>query len=232
MTTAVTIQQPETTAISTAVAPFLREAEAMTVVNRETHRAALEAHKQLTLARRNVLDLFEDPKRKAHEAHRAVCGAEKRLLDPIDAAIKVIDGKCTSYETEQKRIADDKRRELEEQQRKEEEDRRIAEAAAAENAGDHEIAETILDDAPLILPPVHVESQVAKVEGVSTRTTYRAEVVNLVELCRYIVAHPQFVNLVQANGPALNSLARAQRDALRIPGVRAVQETSRAVRSA
>jgi hypothetical protein len=68
------------------------------------------------------------------------------------------------------------------------------------------------------------------VEGVSTATRYRAEVVDLLALVRYVAANPHMVNLLVANGPALNAQARSLREAMQLPGVKVVKETDRRVR--
>ena len=81
------------------------------------------------------------------------------------------------------------------------------------------------------MPIVHVAPAVAKVEGVATTTRWRAEVTDLHALVRYVAEHKEWIGLIEAVMPALNSMARSQREALAIPGVVAVKETSLAVRS-
>lgn len=56
--------------------------------------------------------------------------------------------------------------------------------------------------------------------GLSVREYWRAEVADLLELVRAVARDSSLLYLLQPNAAALNHLARAQRDALRIPGVR------------
>ena len=77
---------------------------------------------------------------------------------------------------------------------------------------------------------IHVAPQVATVEGVSSMTRWSAEVTDLIELVKYVAAHPEWLSLLEPAMPNLNRLAVAQRQALSIPGVRAISRTVRATR--
>jgi hypothetical protein len=59
-----------------------------------------------------------------------------------------------------------------------------------------------------------------RVEGVSFRDNWRAEVTDKVAFVAAIAARPDLVNLVDPNVAALNHLARAYKGALDIAGVR------------
>ena len=65
---------------------------------------------------------FADPKKKAHEAHKAIVSAEKKHLDPLLAADKILKDKMVAWKEEQERIrkAEEERirREREEEERK------------------------------------------------------------------------------------------------------------------
>lgn len=56
--------------------------------------------------------------------------------------------------------------------------------------------------------------------GLSVREYWCAEVADLLELVRAVARDSSLLYLLQPNSAALNHLARAQRDALRLPGVR------------
>jgi len=118
---------------------------------------------------------------------------------------------------------------LEAEARKAEEDRLLAEATAAQDAGDTEQAQAIIDQ-PIMVPVVTVAPAVARVEGVGQQTRWAAEVTDKLALIKYVALHPEWVGLLDANEPNLNRLAVSQREAMRIPGVRAVSRTIRMVR--
>src|SRR5262249_42993600 len=60
----------------------------------------------------------------------------------------------------------------------------------------------------------------ARVEGLSFRENWRAEVVDQAAFVAAIASRPELVNLVEPNLGALTHLARAYKSALSIPGVR------------
>ena len=66
---------------------------------------------------------------------------------------------------------------------------------------------------------------------ISEPVVWSAEVTDLLKLVKYCAANPEWVHLVAASMPNLNSVARSQRDGMNIPGVRAVSKTSRAPRA-
>jgi len=114
--------------------------------------------------------------------------------------------------------------------RQREEERQILDAISADESGDKATAAAILEE-QRALPVIVVAPALAKVSGVSTRTDWRAEVVDKLALIRYVAAHPEWTNLLEANEPALSGLARSQRSALAIPGVRAIEVQGRSVRA-
>ena len=136
-------------------------------------------------------------------------------------------------EEEERKRRDEERKRREEEEalrRKEEEERQLQAAILAEQEGNKDEAEAILA-APVSIPTVTVAPQVAKVEGVFTRTTWSAEVLDFGALVRYVAAHPEWESLLEPNTPNLNRLAISQHEALSIPGVRAVATTGRGTRS-
>lgn len=77
---------------------------------------------------------------------------------------------------------------------------------------------------PIMPPPVYVEKETPKIEGVSYREQWRAEVTDMALLAKAAGANLALVNLLLPNMPALNQMARAMKSAMSIPGVMAVSE--------
>jgi hypothetical protein len=73
---------------------------------------------------------------------------------------------------------------------------------------------------------------VPEVQGLSFTEHWHAEVENLHEFIVWVLSGPtaELENLLSPNLVTLNTLARAQKDALAIPGVKAVKETSSTIR--
>ena len=225
----VTIEQPSSAVVEAETAPVVHAARALTVATVEQHAAGLDVLKRIAGSERKVKEFFREPKEAAHRAHRSICDRESSLLKPLAEARLIVGGKLGTFEAEQRRRAAEEQRRLQEEARKREEERALQDAIAAEADGATEEAEAILEK-PVIAPVIHVAPQIAKAEGVSARKTYRAEIVDKAALVAYVAAHPEWIGLLEANLPALNGLARSQRTALAIPGVRVVEEQGYAVR--
>jgi selenocysteine-specific translation elongation factor len=104
---------------------------------------------------------------------------------------------------------------------------RIADAAKLEVQADNKLtaADVKIERLVTAVPPAPVLAPEAKLAGANEATTYSAEVTDLAALIAYVAANPMFVNLLQANGPALNSQARALKEAYAIPGTKLVRKT-------
>lgn len=225
----ITIEKPAPPSIVAELAPVVQAAKLFTIDSIETHAAALDRIKRLRLGERAIEEHFARAKKAASDAHRQLVQSINALVGPLAEARSIYDRAALAFEQEQKRIAEEESRWLQEQARQQEEERALMDAVEAENAGDAAGAEAILAQ-PVAVPVVHVTPNVATVAGVSSRTTWSAEVTDLLALVKYVAAHPEWLNLIEPNLPALNKLAQAQRRALAIPGVKAVDRQIRAAR--
>lgn len=228
--TDIVIRRPETATAEAEANGLVVKAQCFAVETQEEHAAGAAFLTKIAGIKRFAVELFADAKKAANDAHKSICAAEKKLVDPCDSARALISGKLFTYEAEARRKAEEERRRLEEQARRDEEARKLADAIDAEESGDAETAEEILNE-PVVAPVVTVAPAIAKVAGVSARTTWAAEVVDKAALIRYVAEHPEWIGLLDANMPSLNGLARSQRDRLAISGVKASEKHDYAVRS-
>lgn len=224
------IQKPGPPAIVEQLKPIVKQAMAFAVVDVATHEVALERVKTLRQAKKQIAEWFEPTRKAIQIAHKENLALRDGFIAPIDDACTAYDNSAGGFEREEERKAEDEQRRLQAEATRQEEERRRMDAIDAEERGDTAEAAAIMEE-PIEAPVVIVAPQVAKVAGVSTRKTWGAEVHDLLELVKYVAAHPEWINLVEANGPALNKLAQSQHEALRIPGVRAVSTSTRATRS-
>lgn len=146
------------------------------VVDAATRETACELLKAIKAQMKKVSDFWADAKKKAMEAHKAVCAQEKALLDPLRDAETRIKIKIGAFDlAERKRIAE------------EEERRRVAAAESAalameaEAAGETEIATEAVAMAAMEAANV---SYAPKTAGVSTRFEWRARVVDPMKVPR------------------------------------------------
>lgn len=179
-------------------------------------RAIEEQRKEITgpinLGLKRVNDLFRKP---------------AQWLDEAEAALKSI---CRRWDDEQDRIQ--RAAEAEAARKADEERRRLADVAKAEAAkGNAETAHAIAQAAQMVAPiPVAVSAP--KIEGESTREIWRAEVVDLVALCRAIGEGKAAPEMILPNQTVLNGMARSLKGSLSVAGVRAVSEKILASRAA
>lgn len=225
----ISIESPAPPSIVQELSPVVAAAKAFQVVDQDSHALALERIKTLRNGERSISDYFEPARKSADQAKRDILAARDGLIAPLAEARTIYDRTANAYEVEERRKAQEKERELQEKARKQEEERKLQEAIRAEQAGDAVTAEAIMQE-PVTVPTVRVAPAVAQVEGVSTRTTWSAEVHDLHALVRYVAAHPEWIYLLEASMPNLNRLATSQHEALSIPGVRAVSQTVRSTR--
>ena len=110
--------------------PLLTRVTALTIAT-HTEAEIVSAERLVIKALiKEVCDTFWDPKEKAYAAHKSICAAEKKHLDPLEAADKILTQKLLDWETsEKKRVALENeriRKEAEEAERKRREEEEAA----------------------------------------------------------------------------------------------------------
>lgn len=184
------------------------------VTDQQTYEAAGELLVEIATVKKGIKAKFADPKKKAAEAHKAICNLENELLAKVTMRENEIRQKMTVYyEAEQRRIAAEaerKRKEAEEMARL---------AMEAEAAGDTETAAEAVAVAALEESTV---TYAPKAAGVSMREVWEAVVTDKSKVP---------LEYMEVNLSALNSIARATKGTLNIPGVQFVKKTVSSVRS-
>jgi DNA-binding protein H-NS len=225
-----TITTPVPTEVIAAMAPLERNIAALQIVDLETHAKAKEYGKRLKGMKLFVLDMFKDPKKKAHELHKSMTTSEQKYLQPIEKTMNLLNSKLDAYERAERERAEAEARERQKEADRLEQERTLKEAVAAEEAGDQELAEAIVT-APRAASTVVAQPALADVGGTSSRKIYSGEVVNLLALVNYVHANPDAIGYLQANQTAIDGGARALKENFRLPGVRLVVETSRSFKA-
>jgi hypothetical protein len=226
----ITIEKPSPPALVAEMAPIVAAAREFNVVDIETDRIAQERGQILRRAERSGEDHFAKAKKSASDAHKMIVAAVASMVGPWAEARTIYFRKSDEYQAAERVKAEAEQRRLQERARKEEEERQLLAAIDAEEGGNQAEAEAILAERPSV-PVVTVAPAVAEVKGVSRRTTWSAEVDDLLKLVRYVAQHEEWISLLEPAMPNLNRLAVAQREALSIPGVRAVATQVRSTRS-
>ena len=200
------------------------------IADPKTYELAGERLKELSSKEKQIEDF-----RKKLKA--PILAAGKAIDEFFNAPLTRLQGARASLKRSllQYQIAEEqRRRELEAQAQeaaRKEREKLEARAAKAESSGKVEKAQALQMAAASVIQPT-IAPTVAKIAGISTRTNYRAEVVDKMELVKAVAAGTVPLNALDANMPFLNNQARAMKETLAYPGVKVVQETGLASRSA
>lgn len=198
------------------------KAKAIKVIDQQTYDVAVEELKGIVALRKEIVEHHAPLKAKAHEAHKAICDAEKKLLQPVDLAERTIKSAIGTYESEQRRIEEERQRKIREELERQAAEQIESAAVEAESQGASVEEVAAIIEQPLIVPRVAPAPTFQRAAGVSTSQTFAAEVFDIKALCKAIGEGKVPANYVSPNMTALNQRARADRQALSIPGVRAV----------
>ena len=201
-------------------------AKSLIIINQETYSAAARVLLEIAEIEKRIREHHEPIKTAAHNAHKAAVTAEKKFLDPLMQAKNIIKNSISTWEVEQSRIRAEAERKAIEEATKKEEEERLAKAIEAEKAGKTtaEVEKIIETPTPIKVAPIKPTFE--RDSRVSTRETWRAEVVDLRLLCQAIVDGKAPLESIDANIPALNILVRATKENFAVPGVRAIKETN------
>jgi hypothetical protein len=247
----------EVTALQQQGTSMVEQIKAMTVTDADTYARAGEMVKTISVYIKKVGEVLDPIVEAAHHAHKVAVKQRNDLIQPAEGAKRSLGQRMGTYDAEQARI----RREAEEAARRdrerleaeartraeveqkrlqqEAETHRLEEAAALEAKGDTEAAVRLIEEpipAPIVAPaPVFVPAPppppAPKVEGISHTVRWSAEITNVMELIQAVGAGKQPVTLVEPNMVALNTMARALKGAMKVPGVKAIETMSTAVRT-
>lgn len=205
----------------------------------------LVAIKQLKAA---VVADFADSKKKAYEAWQAICSQERGHIEKLEDAEEVIGGGMVGLErvrAEAARIEAERRQREIDRKAREDREREVKakerEAAKAPTAAvrDETLREArALAAAPVQTTTVQVDTGLAKIAGLTTKETWRAEVYDLRTLVRAWLNGDVPKDVIIANEKACNREANSfkadfnkpidTKGRMRLPGVKAVKDESKA----
>jgi hypothetical protein len=162
-----------------------------------------------------IIEQIGDEKADAYKHWKDWCDLEAEIVKPYDTATKVADEKLIAYRNQQRRRSEIWHAAEQAENRRKEEEHRLAVAAQQEAAGQRQAAEATITEpiAPVSKPPPE-----AKVKGMAFPETWVFVLDDKAAFVKAVGANPDLLHLVDANLPALNALARAQKDMLDIPG--------------
>jgi len=202
-------QTPEVKEVTTLALSVPDQANAIIINSNEDYTRAGQLLITIKGIRKKIEETFKPIKQKMDAAKKEVLDQEKAADAPLAAAEAIIKPRIAQWNAEQERIRQAEEKRLQEIARKEEEDRQIAAAIAAEQSGNKEEAEAIIE-APVQAAPVVVPKLVPKVAGVSFTKQWKFRITDEAKIPRqYLCVDEQKIGAV----------VRAMKDAANIPGV-------------
>jgi hypothetical protein len=195
---------------------LLQQANAITVTNAEDYGDAATVLKGVKTLRKRVSEEFGPAVKAAHQAHKTMKALEQKFDLPLVACESRIKTTMAGWERAERERARAEEERLRAEAQRAEEDRRIKEAEALESAGKSEAAEQLLN-APVPATAVVVKPSVPKVDGVSTRETWKFEIVNEDAIPR---------EYMMPDEKKIGAHVRSMKRRANIPGVEPYPETS------
>lgn len=211
-------------------------ARALAVTDADSYVSAADTLKAIKALRQEVDAAFDPIVRAALESHRTAVAQKRKAEAPLSEAETIIKAALSSYTVEQERLRRAEEARRREEAQREEEARVLARAAAMETEGTQFGDEALIEEAHALIehpiapaPIAPVPKATPAVSGVTHRTTYSAQVVNMRALVEHIAKHPNLLPLLKVDQAALNAQARSLKDALSLPGVQVLKSANVAV---
>jgi len=214
------------------VSPVVSEAYSIVVQNAQQYSGAAEFLKMLKDAQKKVKEYFEPMKTNAYQAWKEICAKENQMLDPLGKAEAEVKTKMLTFqrEEEERRIAEQRRLQAiaDEKARKERE--RLQKEA--EKLKTPELKEKRMAEAESVIAPViQVQPETPKIDGISTRSIWKAEVISKIDFVKAAINDQNLLALLGIDLAKLNKIAQATKGQISYPGIRFYEETIMASRS-
>jgi hypothetical protein len=197
--------------------PVLEAARAMTVTDEPSYEQAMKLAAECARRSKKVETEFSEAREKTHAAWKAVTTLIASFTKPLDEARKLLDGKAGKWhreEVERRRVEAEKKR-REEEKAREEEKLRLAEKLAA--VGETAAADAVLEEDTYVAP-VAVEEP--HVEGSTHIPKWTFQVTDIMALIKAVAAGTENASLLSVNTTMLGQMARSQKNAAKVTGVR------------
>lgn len=205
------------------------QASAVVVASEADYSAAGDLIKTIKAMQKQVKDYWDPLRVAAKKTYDDVLAKKKAMLDPLEAAEKILKGKMGGYVLEQER----KRKKQEEAMRKlaqAEIDRKLDEAVTAETNGNAMGVEFAMAEAEVmqgIAEAGSIPSQKPKTDGVSTSKAWVIKSIDAskvpVSLCGAIIR--------PVDEKAVLALIKATKGSIQIPGIEFEEYVTISVRS-
>lgn len=202
-----------------------QEIGALVITNQETYDLAVEKRVQATAWLKNAREFFKGMKDPAYAAWKKICSNENLVCDPTEAAIKKINRALLDWDQEQERLRRAEQARIEEEARKRAEEQRLADAIHMEDQGmPEEVVEEMLAAPVVTHTPVVAAPTYEKSKAVVYKDNWKGQCTDLHALVKAAAKDKNLLGLLMVNQPALNSMAKALKETMSVPGCKALND--------
>lgn len=219
-----------TEAIKKESSDALTIAQNLKVVTNDDYLMSATLLQGVKVLQKRVADTFDKHIANAFKAHKDLVADKNSNLLPLTQAEALIKRAVLGYQVQQETVRRAAEAAAQEESRKERE-KLEARAVRAAASGKVEKAEALQVAAASVVTPM-IATTTPRIAGLSTRVTYKATLVDKLELVKACAAGIVPLNALDVNMPFLNNQARQMKETLAYPGVKVEQETGLASRSA
>src|SRR3990167_2701272 len=202
---------------------FPDRAREIKISDNATFIAAGEFLKSIKALRGEIDDTFSPITKKAYEAWKETLRQRERVEAPLVEAEGIVKPAIAAYITEQERIRREEELRLQKLAQDDAERQMVADAALLDDIGETELANALLEQAPVVAPIIQPRTA-PKVAGIALTKRYSAQVINFQQLVKAVAEGKVPFMAIQANTTFLNQQARAMKEQLNYPGVKLVVE--------
>lgn len=197
------------------------------IVSNEVYVEAMEFAKNIKGLIKEVEASFDPIVKKSYAAWKEAIAQKDKHLEPLNGALKLIDGKGRTFRYEQEQIRLEEERKARELAQKEA-DRLARRAEKAAESGKVEKAAELQEKAAELaaITPI-IQTKVSKVEGIVVRKVWKAEVTDFGAYVKAVANGQLPLISVQANETYLKQQAISTKGTMIIPGVRIYSEDSK-----
>jgi hypothetical protein len=206
---------------------ILEQAKLLNINTAQDFDGAAEFTKQVKKLSKRIKDYWDPLKKSARASWQTLVDREKELLTPLEQAETEVKKKMAAY---QRKVQEEERaaRLLAEKLKREEAERLLAEATKAAEQGNEMESEILFAQAEIIeTSQPAVQMQAPKSTGVSTRTLYRARIIDESKVPVEVAG----VVIRPVDLAAINKLAQASKGKVQITGIEIYEEQSVAIRA-
>lgn len=201
--------------VSTRALTIIEQGKSIVVISTsEDYTVAGELFTTIKGVMKQVDESFDPIIQKAHQAHKEAVAQKKKIYEPLETVSRHVKKVMGDYDTEQERIRKAEEARLQEIARKQEEERKLQEAVAAEQSGDKQEAEAIMEE-PVYVAPVVIKKEVPKVEGVVFRTIWKYRIIDERKIPR---------EYLKVDDVKIGGVVRSLKKATNIAGVQVYEE--------